>query len=305
MLNYLWRKSRDGSLDRLSASECLTAYGTTVQSARRNLLVVTTDNGHAADRNTSSLYPLNNLSINNTNLHLGWDSRATDGLNHYLNEDPLAWICSGIPGKKHKSCQSRLAEVRNAPRSWQVAAANCYASQGFCDRNRWSVDYCLSERVDSRCRLHFSPTIAIIVTSLNLCKSKLPSISTMQIRSDLSSWTGASCNVEADVKLGKAVLMLIIVYTVKENPLLTMGDAVASFLDDDDTTTDDMGLVSIHDIKKGYSAVQTTWDNPRHRWKDATSKRRRTVALVLYSRHTSRDIELANNKPDSQQPWSS
>jgi hypothetical protein len=96
--------------------------------------------------------------------------------------------------------------------------------------------------------------------------------------------------------------MFTIVYTVRENPLMTMGDAVASFLDEKDTATDDMGLLSIHDVKKGYSAIQATWDNPRHRWKDATSKRRRIVALILYSRHMSLDIELANTTPGLQQP---
>jgi hypothetical protein len=171
MLNYLWQNSRDGSLDRLSASECLTAYGTTVQSTRRNLLVVTADNGYAADSNTSSLYPLNPFSINNTNLHWGWDFRATDGLNHYLNVDPLAWICSGIPEKENSSCQSRLVEIRNGAYPWEMAAG-CYVSEEFCNRYRGRVDYCFSERADPRCRLHFSPIIATIVTALNLCKFK-------------------------------------------------------------------------------------------------------------------------------------
>ena len=75
--------------------------------------------------------------------------------------------------------------------------------------------------------------------------------------------------------------MYYIVYATKENPLMTMSDAVASFLEDRDATTDRLGLLSIHDIKKGYTAGVTTWNSPRQRWKDATSKLRRTVTIIL------------------------
>jgi hypothetical protein len=75
--------------------------------------------------------------------------------------------------------------------------------------------------------------------------------------------------------------MYYIVYATKENPLMTMGDAVASFLDETDATTDKLGLLSIRDTKKGYTAGVTTWNSPRRRWKDATSKLRRAVTILL------------------------
>ena len=62
-----------------------------------------------------------------------------------------------------------------------------------------------------------------------------------------------------------------------------MGDAVASFLDDRDETTLKAGLVSIHDMKNGYNAGANNWENRRWRWKDATSKSRRIVTLILYA----------------------
>jgi hypothetical protein len=65
-------------------------------------------------------------------------------------------------------------------------------------------------------------------------------------------------DTETDLLLVKAVLMLFIVYSIKENPLMTMGDAVASFLDERDVTTASMGLMSLYDCKKGYFATKTT-----------------------------------------------
>jgi hypothetical protein len=61
-----------------------------------------------------------------------------------------------------------------------------------------------------------------------------------------------------------------------------MGDAVASFLDDRDATTRNMGPISSHDFKTGYNAGATTWNDPHWWWKDTTSKKQRTVTLVLH-----------------------
>lgn len=77
--------------------------------------------------------------------------------------------------------------------------------------------------------------------------------------------------------------MFSVVFLVKEKPLMTMGDAVASFLDEKDATTNNIGLVNIHDLRKGYSAGAITWENQHWRWKDVTSKTRRIVTLILYA----------------------
>lgn len=87
----------------------------------------------------------------------------------------------------------------------------------------------------------------------------------------------------ADFQLVKAVLMFTVVYIVKDSPFMTIGDAVASFLDERDTATSRIGLLSIYDARKGYHAVETTWVGPTRRWKDATSRKRRVFTLTLYS----------------------
>lgn len=75
--------------------------------------------------------------------------------------------------------------------------------------------------------------------------------------------------------------MLVVLFATRENPLMTMGDAVASFLDKKDVTTGGLGLLSRRDLRKGYTVSSTTWHNRRWRWKDVTSKTRRLITILL------------------------
>jgi hypothetical protein len=83
--------------------------------------------------------------------------------------------------------------------------------------------------------------------------------------------------------------MFSIVFFVEDHPLMTMGDAVASFLDERDIETSDMDLHTTHNAKESHSTFDAT-----RRWKDATSKKRRFFALLLYRIHHSSLIALAN-----------
>jgi hypothetical protein len=75
--------------------------------------------------------------------------------------------------------------------------------------------------------------------------------------------------------------MFSVIFLIKGNPFMTIGDAVASFLDNRDETTINTGLISIRDIKKDYGAGANSWENRRWRWKDVTSISRRIVTLIL------------------------
>lgn len=97
--------------------------------------------------------------------------------------------------------------------------------------------------------------------------------------------------------------MFYIVYSTQENPLMTMGDAVASFLDEKDVATKDSGLQSLKDIKKGYSVGVRTWSVQRRRWRDATSRKRRFVTLTLYSSHTPHLRSSADTKSGLVSLW--
>jgi hypothetical protein len=76
--------------------------------------------------------------------------------------------------------------------------------------------------------------------------------------------------------------MFFVALRVPDDPLITMGDAVASFVKKSDPSTKNMCLLSIHDVKKhGYQTGPREWVNTEFRWKDVTSKKRRGTTIVM------------------------
>ncbi|KAI5836888.1 hypothetical protein DFP73DRAFT_488070 [Morchella snyderi] len=115
--------------------------------------------------------------------------------------------------------------------------------------NGSTVQYCLSERMEEKCSLQFSMHIMIAVIICNAVKS---------------------------------ICMFYTVCKSKENPLVTVGDAVSSFLESPDKTTAGMCIVSKKDIKKGiwkHTSDGTThgkwnmqlWKPCKHFWLSAAS----------------------------------
>ncbi|KAF1994291.1 hypothetical protein P154DRAFT_549157 [Amniculicola lignicola CBS 123094] len=119
----------------------------------------------------------------------------------------------------------------------------------------YPVQYCLSEPITSVCKLHILLPIGWLVTVLNLIK---------------------------------AGLIWYTVVKIKEDPLITMGDAVASFLERNDPTTKDMCLLTLKDIKKrsawpNFSPPRPkAWSDTQYRWKDVVSKTRRITTLLMF-----------------------
>ena len=62
---------------------------------------------------------------------------------------------------------------------------------------------------------------------------------------------------------------------------MTMGDAVASFLETEDTSTRNMCLVNIKDIRKGHDPGVVVWEDPQFRWRDTTSPSRSIINMSL------------------------
>jgi hypothetical protein len=74
-------------------------------------------------------------------------------------------------------------------------------------------------------------------------------------------------------------MVFYIYYFTKENPLMTIGDAIASFLDKRDVTTKEIQL----DNSRGrYRPSASSWQGPYSRWKHAASQMRRKSVLVLW-----------------------
>ncbi|KAF6816513.1 hypothetical protein CSOJ01_02895 [Colletotrichum sojae] len=109
-----------------------------------------------------------------------------------------------------KPCDEKIADFKKAPDSWRPG--------GF------EVKACYSEFPEEHSKLHFSRTICLIVTSINLLNGVLM----------------------VTVACGRA--------HTSERPILTVGDAVASYLEDADGYTTKTCLRS----KKNF--VKREWD---------------------------------------------
>jgi hypothetical protein len=99
----------------------------------------------------------------------------------------------------------------------------------------------------------------------------------------MSSWSRRSVALElkANLPVVKAALMLYTYFSTKEDPLMTLGDAIASFLNKTDVTTKDVGLLNIRNCRKRYKPGARSWRDFHWQWKDTTSRTRRTVVLSL------------------------
>ncbi|KAF1848866.1 uncharacterized protein K460DRAFT_364812 [Cucurbitaria berberidis CBS 394.84] len=237
----LWGLARAGNLDRLEPAECLNQYAQTIQSNRRNLLLVGKD----------SNYPPPEENYFNNRSHIYWADMFQASSAAYAEQaaDSYSWICAGLTDTR--SCSSMIENIKRVPDAWQVGWHCRGDTRNECAYPRFPVEYCLSEKAEPHCKLHFEPNIAILITVLNLVK---------------------------------AALMFYIAFFISDEPIITMGDAIASFLEKSDSTTKNMCLVSLKDFKekKGYTAGPRQWDNKRYKWKDVTSKTRRTVTLVMF-----------------------
>jgi hypothetical protein len=117
----------------------------------------------------------------------------------------------------------------------------------------YPVQYCLSKKIDSRCMVMWNFPIAYFVTAANLLKT---------------------------------LLIFYTVFGIKESPLMTIGDAVSSFLEKEDASTTNMCLTSIEDIKTTRRGLAATigprrWAGKRFKTKDGVSRSRRTITLLM------------------------
>jgi hypothetical protein len=126
--------------------------------------------------------------------------------------------------------------------------------------NGYEIDYCLSQLLPPHCKLQFSLTILGVVIAMNLCK---------------------------------CLAMFWTVFGQKSPTLVTVGDALASFLDSPDPLTEGRCLTSKVDIDREgplrwhLSSPDTrppaiAYHAPiRHRWFAAASTRRWLISMGL------------------------
>lgn len=161
--------------------------------------------------------------------------------------DSLGWMCS-IPAFPNDGLCPNFQTVKN-PRDWSIwiyADGRLYGPAPIAT----PVQYCLSQPVQDHCKLQFSLAIMIIVILCNLVK---------------------------------AICMGFIVWKRDPEPLVTLGDAIKSFLNQPDPATEGNCVVgkSRFEKSKVWGRLPSMWVAGPIRWFRAASIRRWLVCNTL------------------------
>ena len=97
-----------------------------------------------------------------------------------------------------------MCDVQHGPTTMTCNLKSAASNMASSYLQHWDVSYCWSQRVEEHCKLQFSPVIMIIVIICNLIK---------------------------------LISMAWVAWKQDCEPLVTLGDAIASFLDCEDTTS--------------------------------------------------------------------
>ncbi|KAE8162407.1 hypothetical protein BDV40DRAFT_288545 [Aspergillus tamarii] len=113
----------------------------------------------------------------------------------------------------------------------------------------YRVKYCLTERVPGKCKLEYSLPLAIIVIVFNIVK---------------------------------AIVICAVALTMTELPILTTGDAVASFLKSPEARDRDHCLMS-KTLAKNPTSRPLPYEAKPQRWATAVSILRWTICIICYT----------------------
>jgi hypothetical protein len=209
------------TVDVLSPLDCIEQYSQNYMSSRGVLVLRLQASG-------------TNSRVLNTYMH-------TSDANSWLYKTPenYSWMCNQLNFSADAiptlalSCTANMDLLRSE--------VQLHGWRPIPGRNE-TVESCISEKIDERCRLEFSKHIAILVLCLNFAKM---------------------------------VLMFIVAFDIGERPIITVGDAIASFLTRPDETTRGLSLWNNFDFRY-ERAVQSRWA-PEPRMCESISKRRRRL----------------------------
>jgi hypothetical protein len=85
----------------------------------------------------------------------------------------------------------------------------------------------------------------------------------------------------------KVLLMALVLWMFDQEALVTIGDAIHSFMTKPDHTTEGRCLMSRHDVHKSWKSTETIaakqWHGARHTWGRACSTRRWILSTLMYA----------------------
>lgn len=221
---YLSEQAASGSLQWLDVQTCIKEYAQDFVTSRGGLVLVLDKQRDELNTSTSSIY---SMVPNWKNLKK--EPWAGPG---WCPWDHFAWIC-GQDGKHScgrcsndrgfttcafdAPCHERLPSIQRNIQNVTAKDSNAGAPEGWrpfqLDR---PVKYCLSEQLPEQCQLQAVFQIWLIVVILNAIK---------------------------------ATLMCLTLFSTRESPLMTVGDAIASFLERPDSTSHSLCLVARREIQ--------------------------------------------------------
>lgn len=189
-------------------------------------------------------------------------SNATNSLLYY-ESDQDSQLIMGSPGGPG-TCSLPILETCNPsrvianPLEWSIdipqdvnfGSTYTSTSEDPSIFNGTRIQYCLSKGVKEHCKLQFSLVIMIVVIVCNLIKT---------------------------------ICMSIIAWKQDPEPLVTLGDAIASFLDRPDVKSEGNCVVGKTPLQaiKFWGPLISRWDLKRLRWFRAASRRRWLVCNIL------------------------
>ena len=174
-----------------------------------------------------------------------------------LYQDSQLIIDSNLYSKSNSETNCSLPIIRhcdpsgviNNPQDWLIGDTE-YEFLVDSPYNETRIQYCLSKRVEEHCKLQFSLVVMIVVIICNLMKT---------------------------------ICMSTIAWKQDPEPLVTLGDAIASFLDLPDVTTEGNCIAEKTWFKQGrtWGLHLSRWDPKRLRWFRAASQRRWIICNIL------------------------
>lgn len=231
-LNVTDIQSRASGFERITNEDCIGLYAKDFVEDRRNVLVVVKN--PPADDGSLLKVALNEFP-----------EKITTAYNAF------AWICDNpeLANQTGACCPNEFGFIPCSKMTSKLAdMADQWQTGGF------EVDYCLSERVESECHLHFSLILMAIVLGFNILK---------------------------------VIGIAYVAFRLGEAPLVTVGDAVESFIRHPDRTSEGLSLAShesvIASTKLGYSATAMRYDLVKRRFYEAATWKQWSFLLALFA----------------------
>lgn len=171
------------------------------------------------------------------------------------NFDSFAWICDDpqTPNMTdtHTLNSAGIVPCSNMAGKLQVFANTWWRSGGY------DIAYCLAEELVPDCHLHFSPHLMGPVVLMNIIK---------------------------------CLIAFYVAYRMTGTPLVTIGDAIESFIKTPDASTRGMCLATAQEMAHQFSRATnhipvlraSTFDSTRYRWYKTITKRQWVLLSCLF-----------------------